>query len=171
MNVQKYDPPPKTRILLAVTADKRDRLARILEHHELVFVQSSYEAMRYLMQDGFGMVIVGVHFDESQMFTLLSDIRAHAKYKKVPILCALGVRGRALSSIAVDGLDHAVKAMTANGFLDLNRFADDAEGNGRIRRIVDYLILIDGDLQNPAAQVDTGVPVLDLLDRRHGRSS
>src|SRR4051812_16719370 len=164
MNVQKYDPPPKTRILLAVTADKRDRLARILEHHELVFVQSSYEAMRYLMQDGFGMVMIGVHFDESQMFTLLSDVRAHAKYKKVPILCMLGERGRALSQIAVDGLDHAVKAMTANGFLDLNRFDDG--GNTRIRRIVDYLILIDGDLQNPAAEVDTGVPVLNLLDRR-----
>jgi hypothetical protein len=37
--------------------------------------------------------------------------------------------------------------MTANGFLDLHRFPDDDNGNARIRRIVDYLILIDGDLQ------------------------
>jgi hypothetical protein len=154
-----------------MTPEKLDRLQRILEHHDLVAVQSSYEAMRHLLSGDFGMVILGVHFDESQMFTLLSDIRAHATYKKVPILCVLGERGRVLSDIAVDGLDHAVKAMTANGFLDLKRFADDDEGNGRIRRIIDYLILIDGDLQNPAAQSDNGVPVLNLLDRRGTRRS
>ena len=28
----------------------------------------------------------------------------------------------------------------------LRRAADDEAGNGRIRRIIDYLILIDGDL-------------------------
>jgi hypothetical protein len=66
----------------------------------------------------------------------------------VPILCVLGPSGRALSPLAIEGIDHAVKAMTANGFLDLENFPDDEKGNGRIRRIVDYLILIDGDLQN-----------------------
>jgi hypothetical protein len=40
--------------------------------------------------------------------------------------------------------------MRANGFLDLQHFADDDEGNARICRIVDYLILIDGDLQHIA---------------------
>jgi hypothetical protein len=80
------------------------------------------------------------------MFTLLSDIRTHARYRKVPILCVLGGRTRVLTDIAVEGLDHAVKAMTANGFLNLEKFPDDEPGNGRIRRIIDYLILIDGDL-------------------------
>ena len=51
-----------------------------------------------------------------------------------------------LSAVAIEGLDHAVKAMLANAFLDLNRFPDDADGNARVRRIVDYLILIDGDI-------------------------
>jgi hypothetical protein len=96
----------------------------------------------------FGMVILSINFDDSQMFSLLSDIRAHSKYRKVPILCVLGPGGRTLSPLAIEGIDHAVKAMTANGFLDLENFADDEKGNARIRRIVDYLILIDGDLQN-----------------------
>lgn len=67
----------------------------------------------------------------------LGDIRAHAKYRKVPILCVLGSWGRMLSEVAVEGLDHAVKAMMANGFLNLLHFADDEDGNTRIRRIVD----------------------------------
>ena len=29
---------------------------------------------------------------------------------------------------------------------NLNKFPDDQEGNARVRRIVDYLILIDGDM-------------------------
>jgi hypothetical protein len=106
--------------------------------------------MSRLTDEKFGLVILGVHFEESQMFSLLGDIRAHAKYRKVPVLCVLGTRGRFLTEIAIEGLDHAVKAMTANGFLDLHHFSDDEEGNSRIRRIVDYLILIDGDLQHVA---------------------
>jgi len=102
--------------------------------------------MSHLSRERYGMVILSVHFDESQMFSLLGDIRAHSFYRKIPILCVLAERGR-LTNIAVEGLEHAVKAMMANGFLDLKRFPDDDAGNGRIRRIVDYLILIDGDLQ------------------------
>jgi hypothetical protein len=144
-----YQPPPRTRILLAVTGDELERFQRILERHELTAVGNAEEAMRAL-DEQYGMVILSVHFDESQMFSLLGDIRSHSSYRKVPILCVLGTRGRFITDIAIEGLDHAVKAMRANGFLDLQHFADDDEGNARICRIVDYLILIDGDLQHIA---------------------
>jgi len=143
-------PAPRTKILLAVVHDNRERLARVLQGHELMFVDNSDAARSLLEQERFGLVMLGVHFDESQMFSLLGDIRAHARYRKVPILCVLGSWGRMLSEVAVEGLDHAVKAMMANGFLNLLHFADDEEGNTRIRRIADYLILIDGDLQHIA---------------------
>jgi hypothetical protein len=147
--VTTYEPPPRTKVLLAVTPEMRERMQRILTRHELTFVETSEQAMRAL-EERHGLVILSVHFDDSRMFSLLGDIRAHSAYRKVPVLCVLGSRGRAITEIAVEGLDHAVKAMRANGFLDLQHFADDAEGNGRICRIVDYLILIDGDLQHIA---------------------
>jgi len=133
-----------------MASDLRDRMRRILARHDLVAADTSGQVMRQL-EHQFGMVILSVHFDDSQMFSLLGDIRAHSGYRKIPILCVLGNnRGRALTEIAIEGLDHAVKAMRANGFLDLQHFADDDEGNGRVARIVDYLILIDGDLQHIA---------------------
>lgn len=141
---------PRTKILVAVGQDNRERLARVLDGHELVFVETGDAAREQLENERFGLVCLGVHFDESQMFALLGDIRSHARYRKVPVLCVLGSWGRMLSEVAVEGLDHAVKALMANGFLNLLHFADDAEGNARIRRIVDYLILIDGDLQHIA---------------------
>jgi hypothetical protein len=143
-------PAPKTRILVAVVHDNRERLERVLAGHDLACVDSSDEARRLLEKERFGLVLLGVHFDESQMFSLLGDIRSHAMYRKVPILCVLGTWGRMLSEVAVEGLDHAVKALMANGFLNLLHFPDDDEGNARIRRIADYLILIDGDLQHIA---------------------
>ena len=152
-------PAPRTRILVAVLHDNRERLTRVLEGHDLVFVDNGDDARELLERDVYGLVLLGVHFDESQMFSVLGDIRSRARYRKVPILCVLGSWGRMLSEVAVEGLDHAVKAMMANGFLNLLHFADDDEGNARIRRITDYLILIDGDLQHIARQ--TGEPVAE----------
>ncbi|TMH72292.1 MAG: hypothetical protein E6H57_03720 [Betaproteobacteria bacterium] len=163
-----YTPPPKSRILLAVTPDMRERFQRILERHETKFVGTAGEAIRALDDlEHFRMVILSVHFDESQMFSLLGDVRAHSNYRKIPILCVLGARGPAISEVAIEGLDHAVKAMRANGFLDLHHFADDDEGNARISRIVDYLILIDGDLQHIARALDDSVV---QIERRRAKT-
>jgi len=162
-----YPLPPKTKVLLAVTPDMQERLQRILARHDLTLVSDVDEAMSAL-ESNYGMVIISVHFDESQMFSLLGDVRAHSGYRKVPILCVLGSRGRALTDVAIEGLDHAVKAMRANGFLDLQHFGDDDEGNSRIRRIVDYLIMIDGDLQHIARA--TGDDRIVPLERRRGRA-
>jgi PleD family two-component response regulator len=134
------------------------RFQRILERHETRFVAGAAEALRSLDDlEQFRIAILSVHFDESQMFSLLGDIRAHSNYRKIPIICVLGAHGPAISDVAIEGLDHAVKAMRANGFLDLQHFADDDEGNARIARIVDYLILIDGDLQHIARALDDSV--------------
>lgn len=159
---------PKTKILVAVVHDNQERIAGILAGHDLKFVTTSEEARSLLETEKFGLVVLGVHFDESQMFSLLGDIRAHAKYRKVPILCVLGSWGRTLSEVAVEGLDHAVKAMMANGFLNLLHFPDDDEGNARIRRIVDYLILINGDLQHIARAAEQEAMPLHL-ERRASR--
>jgi PleD family two-component response regulator len=156
-----YTPPDRSRILLAVTADVQERFERILKRHETVKVSTAGDALLALEND-FRLVVLSVHFDESQMFSLLGDIRSHSAYRKVPILCVLGEqRGKAISDVAVEGLDHAVKALRANGFLDLQHFTDDEEGNARIARIVDYLILIDGDLQHIARALDESIPHIE----------
>jgi PleD family two-component response regulator len=157
-------PAPRSKVLVAVVHDNRERIARVLAGHDLTFVENSEQARSALDAEKFSLVILGVHFDESQMFSLLADIRSHAMYRKVPVLCVLGSWGRMLSDVAVEGLDHAVKAMMANGFLNLLHFADDDEDNARIRRIADYLILIDGDLQHIARA--TGERLEPALERR-----
>ena len=156
---------PRSKVLLALSPDGAPRLRRVLEGHDVTLVSTRRQAWKLLERERFSMVIIGVHFDESQMFSLLADIRSHAIYRKVPILCVLAAPSQVLSDVAIQGLDHAVKAMTANGFLNLAHIADDAEGTARIRRIIDYLILIDGDLQH-IARASGDSALTPLVERR-----
>lgn len=160
-------PAPRSKVLLAVSAGGVARLRRVLDGHDVTLVKTRREAWTLLEKERFSMVILGVHFDESQMFSLLADIRAHALYRKVPVLCVLSVPSKVISDVAIEGLDHAVKAMMANGFLNLANIADDEAGNARIRRIVDYLILIDGDLQHIARAAGEDL-VAPPVERRSG---
>jgi PleD family two-component response regulator len=160
-----YSPPPRTRILLCVVPQTVERLTRILSGHELIFATNRPEAARHLENDRFGMVVVGVHFDDAQIFTLISDIRLHARYRKVPILVVHSPGAYDLTEVAIEAIDRAVLALTANGFLSFDHFDDDAEGDARVRRVVDYLILINGDLHHIARR--TGDPgVVRMVERR-----
>ena len=136
-------PLTKKRILVAV--DDCERLERILDGHILTIPHSVEEAERELQAREFHMVILGVLFDESRMFELLRLVRTYKQNALTPVVCMLAGESN-LSAVAIEGLDHAVKAMLANAFLNLNKFPDNEQGNARVRRIVDYLILIDGDI-------------------------
>ena len=143
-------PLQKKQILLAV--EECRRLERILAGHYLTIAHSIDEARQELARREFHLVILGVLFDESRMFELLRLVRTFEKNRLTPVVCVLATASR-LSEVAIEGLDHAVKAMLANAFLNLNKFPDDAQGNARVRRIVDYLILIDGDIHGGFATV------------------
>ena len=131
------------RILLAV--DDCERLERVLEGHILTIPRSVEEAERQLQEGEYHMVVLGVLFDESRMFELLRLVRTYKQNALTPVVCMLTGPSN-LSNVAIEGLDHAVKAMFANAFLNLNKFPDNDQGNARVRRIIDYLILIDGDI-------------------------
>ena len=48
-----------------------------MDGHDLTFAKTSEDVMARLSREKYGMVILSVHFDESQMFALLGDIRGH----------------------------------------------------------------------------------------------
>jgi hypothetical protein len=134
-----------TRILIAVAPDTEERVRRILAGHDLVLVPDLAAAKAGLNQKGVRLIFVGARFDESRMFDLLDYLRGHTEHKKIPIIA--GVIGPTkLSQIALAGLEHTVKLLGASVFVNLNDFRDDETGNGRLRVIVDALILPDKDL-------------------------
>lgn len=137
--------PPPTKILVAVGPDGRERIERVLTGHLLTYASSVADAERALTGGRFELIVLDVSFDESRMFELLAHLRSLEAYKAVPVICVLAVQTR-MSAISVEAVDRATKALMANAFLWLEKFPDDEGGNARIRRIADYLILIDGDM-------------------------
>jgi hypothetical protein len=140
---------------ILVAVEYPARLERILAGHELTLARDVDHAKEELEKREFALVVLGVHFDESRMFELLRQVRTLRMNSLTPVVCALAGPTK-LSDVAIEGLDHAVKAMLANAFLNLNKFPDDDKGNGRLRRIIDYLILIDGEIHGGFKSVHEG---------------
>src|SRR5688572_4760868 len=113
-------PPLKDKDILVAVEDC-ERLERILAGHRLTIPHSVEEAKRELERREFAMVILGVLFDESRMFELLRLVRTFEANRFTPIACMLAGESN-LSNVAIEGLDHAVKAMLANAFLNLKKF-------------------------------------------------
>lgn len=124
-----------SRILVADTPEGDRRIAGILAGYELVFVRTLEAARRALAEDGFALALIGVHFDDSRMFDLLRNLQG----SKVPAVC---IRSHhfASTSISVEGLQVATRALGCALFLDLTWYADDARGNDAVRKQLESLI-------------------------------
>lgn len=122
------------RILVADRPESDGRLAAILAGHELVFVHKLADAIGALRGARFDLVLVGVHFDESRMFDLMRCLAEGTQ-----IVC---VRSQHFVSpaITLEGLEIAAKALGCSLFLDLTWYADDATGNGAVRKLLDALL-------------------------------
>jgi DNA-binding response OmpR family regulator len=127
----------RKRILVADTPDSDRRLQEILSGHEVILVRTLSEAQRLLAQQPFDLILTGVHFDDSRMFDLVRHVRARGETEP-PVVC---MRSQHFMSpgLSVEGLEIAARALSCNLFLDLTKYADDANGNAEVRRLLDGL--------------------------------
>jgi len=79
------------RVLVADVPEMDERVRHCLPGHELLFVRTMREAMVTLRHDSFSLVVIGVHFDESRMFELLTHVRSLSAYDAVPVVCVQGL--------------------------------------------------------------------------------
>ena len=140
--------PSRKKLLVADVPEMRPRLSRILGGLELAFAATLEDAVRAMSRRTFDLIVIGVHFDESRMFDLMRHVRLDENNSAKPVVC---VRGHLLESTAIslEGLDIAIKALSGSGFVDFARFSDDAAGDAAIRRIIDRVLEINGDM-NPS---------------------
>lgn len=94
------------------------RIRECLPQHELVFVRTMHEAIRALRRDGFQLIVIGLHFDESRMIELLSHVRTLERYRDSPVVCVQGTEV-GLSEAVLKNIDVAVKALGGTAFIDL----------------------------------------------------
>jgi DNA-binding response OmpR family regulator len=126
-------------ILVADTPDADRRIAAILPGYDLVFVRTLDQAQQALARAHFGLVLIGVHFDESRMFDLLRHLQVSNGHAGCAVIC---MRSQQFESpaITIEGLEIAARALGCSLFLDLTWYADDATGNGAVRQLLEALL-------------------------------
>jgi DNA-binding response OmpR family regulator len=127
------------KILVADTPEGDQRLTQILSGYELIFVRTMDEARRELADDGFVLVLIGVHFDDSRMFDLLRHLQASGERPGCAVICMRSQHFQS-QAITLEGLEIAAKALGCNLFLDLTWYADDAAGNAAVRKLLEALL-------------------------------
>jgi hypothetical protein len=126
-------------VLVAAIPVAAERLCRLLPDQRTICPANLAEAQAALARERFALAIMGVHFDESRMFDLISSARASALNRDVPIVCVLGVK-RKMSKLTVHLLHETIDGMSGCHFFDLTMIADDATGNALVRGLLmDYL--------------------------------
>ena len=127
-------------ILVADTSDSDRRLSAILAGYDVVFARRLGEAHRLLAEREFDLVMVGVHFDDSQMFDLVRHVRAGGNHAQRPVACVRSHRFSSGAAISLEGLEIAARALSCSLFLDLTKYPNDARGNDEVRKRLDALL-------------------------------
>ena len=109
----------KRGILIADVPQAQRAVAECLPGRDLTFVNTLPEAKLALAGGDFDMIVVGVQFDESQAFALLSHLRSRQRYSYVPVVCVRAlphVMPRELNRV----LEEAVKMLGATALVDID---------------------------------------------------
>ena len=119
------------KILVADVPQMDGRYASALAGWELVRVRTLAQAHQALDAGRYDLAVIGVYFDDSQMFDLLRYIRADDEHSEVPVVCVRGQPG--FTAVSGRTLEMTCKALAADTFVDLLHFADEAAGNAALR--------------------------------------
>jgi hypothetical protein len=126
----------KPRVLLAVTPGAAERMGRILEGWEIERPQSLPAFVEALHSGSYDAVVVGHFFDDSRAIEALAAARQDAP--RAPLVCVRAVPfSCALGDAAISAFQAAAQQLGARCFIDVLQFADNPEGNGRVRSIVE----------------------------------
>jgi CheY-like chemotaxis protein len=106
-------------ILVADVPQAHRAIAECLPGRELTFVNTLPEAKLALAGGDYDMIVVGVQFDDSQAFALLSHLRSRQRYTYVPVVCVRAlphVMPRELSRV----IEEALRMLGATALIDID---------------------------------------------------
>ena len=108
----------QAKVLVADIPEADETIRECLPGHDLHFVRTLGQAVRELRRDGYQLVVIGMHFDDSRMFELLQYVRSLPQHKDVPVIC-VQCKEVMLSEAVLKNMEDAVKALGGTAFVDL----------------------------------------------------
>ncbi len=111
-------------------------MAECLPGRELSFVHDLAEAKVALAGGDYDMVVVGMHFDESQAFALLAHLRTRQRYGYVPVVC-VRIMATLLPHEMFRAIEDAIKMLGAVAFIEIDG-SNHREVCRRLQEIADH---------------------------------
>jgi len=108
----------QAKVLVADIPAADEKIRDCLPGHDLHFVRTLGAALRELRRDGYQLIVIGMHFDDSRMFELLQYVRSLPQHKDVPVIC-VQCEEVMLSEAVLKNMEDAVKALGGTAFVDL----------------------------------------------------
>jgi CheY-like chemotaxis protein len=124
------------RILVCDIPQAQRAMAECLPGRELSFVHDLAEAKVALAGGDYDMVVVGMHFDESQAFALLAHLRTRQRYGYVPVVC-VRIMATLLPHEMFRAIEDAIKMLGAVAFIEIDG-TNHREVCRRLQEIADH---------------------------------
>lgn len=122
-------------ILIADTTDGIANLQRILSsEHDLVAATTMKQALYSLKEKAFDVIVVGVHFDDSQMFDLIQEIRSCPKNAQKPLICFCS-RNTNMTRVLHTTLDYSTRMLGAWMYLNQYEYVSHDDPDSELRRV------------------------------------
>jgi hypothetical protein len=126
---------------MAVSERAAPRMRRVLDGLEFDQPASLYQFSHALRCSPFDLVIVGCMFDGSRAIEAIRMAKLHAAH--VPLACVRAAPfSTALGEATLSAFHAAAEELGADCFVDLLQFADDVEGNSRVRTLLERLAFV-----------------------------
>lgn len=141
-------------ILIADVPEVEEFLRACFSDRDVRYVSRMAQAAAALAGEDFALILIGMHFDDSQMFALLRHVRALRRHAATPVVCV-----RALPSVlsrgAQESLSHAARILGADAFIDMG---PGAEAAAEFCRVVERHLSEGRDRHAPAIEPPVSKP-------------
>ncbi len=129
------------RILVASITNGIAVMERLLgEEHELLIATTMAEAVDKLEKEDVDLIMIGVHFDDSRMFDLMSQCKTITKNANKPII-SFCTRDTPLTRTMHDSIDLATKALGAWIYLDQHDYNVKRNPDAEVRRVIERCLV------------------------------
>ncbi|MGE5638605.1 MAG: hypothetical protein ACM30H_00795 [Clostridia bacterium] len=120
-------------VLIADVPELEEFLTGCFPNQPVVYATHFAGAAAALASRDFELIVIGMHFDDSQMFALLRHVRKLRRHAHTPVLCVRALPS-ILSRAAQESIEHAARILGANAFIDMGPGADAAAD---LRRVIE----------------------------------
>jgi CheY-like chemotaxis protein len=144
------------RVLIAAVAEGAIALERILTGRDCTVVNTMRAAVAKLGDEAFDLIVVSLHFDDSQMFEFIREVKKSQKNADKPIICFCA-RDTPISRLMNESLELSTKALGAWMYLAEHSYNVYQNPDAELRRIMERCFTEESrkDIQHQRVVIET----------------